>query len=150
MKALIYHGPGKKGWEEKPKPVIHLTRRFVGPVNEDLHEMEDEQHVHRLRGEVVNPAQQPAAGHFVLDIIDAFPGRLRTGAVSHPEKNPGNKLDGERESERAAPNIAPARAAWHIFIEGFVKEFFVAGPVVQPGKQRVHAGVFFACPAWKF
>ncbi len=22
MKALVYHGPGKRGWEEKPKPVI--------------------------------------------------------------------------------------------------------------------------------
>src|SRR5665213_3971710 len=22
MKALVYHGPGKKSWEEKPKPVI--------------------------------------------------------------------------------------------------------------------------------
>ena len=22
MKALIYHGPGNKAWEEKPKPVI--------------------------------------------------------------------------------------------------------------------------------
>ena len=22
MKALVYHGPGKKAWEEKPKPVI--------------------------------------------------------------------------------------------------------------------------------
>jgi len=22
MKALVYHGPGKRGWEEKPKPTI--------------------------------------------------------------------------------------------------------------------------------
>ena len=22
MKALVYHGPGKRSWEEKPKPVI--------------------------------------------------------------------------------------------------------------------------------
>ena len=22
MKALVYHGPGKKAWEEKPKPVL--------------------------------------------------------------------------------------------------------------------------------
>ena len=22
MKALVYHGPGKKAWEEKPKPII--------------------------------------------------------------------------------------------------------------------------------
>ena len=22
MKALVYHGPGKKAWEEKPKPSI--------------------------------------------------------------------------------------------------------------------------------
>ena len=22
MKALVYHGPGKKSWEEKPKPTI--------------------------------------------------------------------------------------------------------------------------------
>jgi hypothetical protein len=34
MKALVYHGPGKRAWEEKPRPVItdaivlHLTREF--------------------------------------------------------------------------------------------------------------------------
>ena len=22
MKALVYHGPGKKSWEERPKPVL--------------------------------------------------------------------------------------------------------------------------------
>jgi alcohol dehydrogenase len=22
MKALVYHGPGKRNWEEKPKPTI--------------------------------------------------------------------------------------------------------------------------------
>ena len=22
MKALVYHGPGKKAWEEKPRPVV--------------------------------------------------------------------------------------------------------------------------------
>jgi molecular chaperone GrpE (heat shock protein) len=28
MEALVYHGPGKRAWEEKPKPII----------NHDLHE----------------------------------------------------------------------------------------------------------------
>ena len=22
MKALVYHGPGKRSWEEKPKPAV--------------------------------------------------------------------------------------------------------------------------------
>jgi len=25
MKALVYHGPGKRVWEEKPKPAIQDT-----------------------------------------------------------------------------------------------------------------------------
>jgi alcohol dehydrogenase len=29
MKALVYHGPGKKAWEEKPKPVIKETTDAV-------------------------------------------------------------------------------------------------------------------------
>ena len=27
MKALVYHGLGKKAWEEKPKPIINKTNR---------------------------------------------------------------------------------------------------------------------------
>ncbi len=25
MKALVYHGPGQKSWEEKPKPVLQAA-----------------------------------------------------------------------------------------------------------------------------
>ena len=29
MKALVYHGTGKKAWEEKPKPIINKTTDAV-------------------------------------------------------------------------------------------------------------------------
>jgi alcohol dehydrogenase len=25
MKALVYHGPGKRAWEEKPKPALQAA-----------------------------------------------------------------------------------------------------------------------------
>ena len=62
--------------QKEAKPVIHFARGFVSAVDHHLHEMEHQQHVHGLGGEVVQPAQQPAACHLVLDVIDAFPGGL--------------------------------------------------------------------------
>lgn len=45
MKALVYHGPGKKSWEEKPKPVIKETTDAIVKISKtticgtDLHIM---------------------------------------------------------------------------------------------------------------
>ena len=93
--------------QQDTKPVVHLTRRLVRAVDHDLHQVQQQQHRHELRRPVVNAAQQPAAGHLVLDVVDRLPRVAGAGAVAHPQKHAGDELYEDGERERAAPDVAP-------------------------------------------
>jgi len=134
--------------QDDADPKIHLARSSVSTVDHDLHEVEDEQDIHHRGRVMMDPAQQPTAVHFVLDVINAFPGRLGTGAVSHPKKKPGDKLHGQAKHQGAAPDITPPRSAWHPFIECRMHELFITRATVQPTEEYLHAtGIFLATPA---
>src|ERR1043166_3145216 len=97
---------------------------------------------------MMEPAQKPAATHFVLDVINAFPRRLRARAVGHPQKNSRDELDEEREGERAAPDITPARSTRNIFEQRLSGQVNDPRAFVEPGNERFHAtGIFSAWPA---
>ena len=110
---------------------------------------------------MVQAAQEPAAFHHVLDVINALPCCLRTWGISHPEKSASDELHHEREGEGAAPNVTPASAAGNVFVERVVADFPAASALVEPIEQALHAntpgfasfhatGIFSAGPAWKF
>src|SRR4051812_16437927 len=101
---------------------------------------------------MMDAAQKPSAPHFVLNVIDTFPGGLRTGAVAHPKKKSRDELDREREDERAAPRVAPARAAGDGLEEHGVEHAAIAGAMVEPvPKGLCHVrGILSAVPAAKF
>ncbi len=67
-----------------------------------------QEHVGRV---VVDRPQQPAAGDLVLQEVDALPGGLCAGAVVHPEKEAGDRLDAEGEQDGARQDLAAARPA---------------------------------------
>src|SRR4051812_28520492 len=81
---------------------------------------------------MVNASQQPAAGHFVLDVIDAFERGSAAGAVGHPQENASDCLRREREDENAAGDIPEARAAENALEERIVHEAAVAGSMIEP------------------
>ena len=126
--------------EQEAGPEVELARGFVGAVNEHLEQMQRKEDGHYLRGVMVQPAQEPATRHLELDVEDAFPRRLRAGAVGHPQEDAGDDLDGEREGERAAPDVTPARAAGDVFVERLLRELAVAGAGINPVEQRFHPG----------
>ena len=137
--------------EAEAEPEVDFARGFVGPVDDHLHQVQDEQDVHHRGSEVVNAAQQPAASHLVLDVINAFPCRLRTRAVGHPEKKPGDELDGEAKDQRAAPDVTPARAARDVFVKRILDDAPITSAAIEPVEQPVHhAGIFSLSPARKF
>src|SRR6185503_13628223 len=137
--------------QEKSEPKINLTRRLVRTVDDDLQEVQDQQHVHRLRRIVMQTAQQPAAQHFILDVINAFPGGVGTRAVGHPEENSGYELNGQRENQRAAPDIAPARTPRDIFVQRSIKNLPIARALVKPVGNAFHTtGIFSLWPARYF
>ena len=94
--------------------------------------MQHQQHRHRLRDEVVQPAQKPAAQHLVLDVVHAFPRRLRTGAVRQPQEHARDELHHEEERQRAAPHVAPARPAGNVFEQNLVQQSLIAGARIEP------------------
>ena len=58
------------------------------------------------------------------------------GAVVHPQKDARDELHDDRESERAAPHVSPARAAGDVFVKCALHELAEAGAVVEPVEER--------------
>jgi alcohol dehydrogenase len=67
MKALVYHGPGKKNWEEKPKPVIkEATDAIVRILKTTICGTD----LHIMKGDVPTVAEGRIIGHEGVGIID--------------------------------------------------------------------------------
>ena len=67
MKALVYHGPGKKSWEEKPKPVIKEPTDAVVRILKTTICGTD---LHILKGDVPTVTEGRIIGHEGVGIID--------------------------------------------------------------------------------
>ena len=66
-----HHQPHQK----QSEPPVDLAGRTVGTRDHHLYEMEDQQHDHGVGGVVMQPPDEPAQLHLVLDEVDALPGR---------------------------------------------------------------------------
>jgi alcohol dehydrogenase len=67
MKALVYHGPGKKSWEEKPKPTITLpTDAIVKVVKTTICGTD----LHIMKGDLPAVTDGRIIGHEGVGIID--------------------------------------------------------------------------------
>lgn len=67
MKALVYHGPGKKAWEEKPKPIIiEPTDVIVKILNTTICGTD----LHIVKGDVPSVETGRTLGHEGVGIIE--------------------------------------------------------------------------------
>ena len=117
--------------QDQPEPEVDLARGPVGAVDHDLHQMQRQEHDHRLCHHMMNAADKPAASHLVLNEVDAFPGGLGAGRVARPEHEPCDHLRDEGENQRTAPDIPPAGSARHAFVERLMHHGPIAGAVVE-------------------
>ena len=67
MKALVYHGPGKRSWEEKPKPAIKETSDAVVKITRTTICGTD---LHILKGDVPSAGNGRILGHEAVGIVD--------------------------------------------------------------------------------
>src|SRR5271154_118417 len=67
MKALVYHGPGKKSWEEKPKPTIKESTDAVVKILKTTICGTD---LHIMKGDLPEVADGRIIGHEGVGIID--------------------------------------------------------------------------------
>lgn len=67
MKALVYHGPGKKSWEEKPRPVIKEPTDAVVKILKTTICGTD---LHILKGDVPTVTEGRIIGHEGVGIIE--------------------------------------------------------------------------------
>ncbi len=67
MKALVYHGPGKKSWEEKPKPVIQQPTDVIVRVTRTTICGTD---LHILKGDVPEVTEGRILGHEGVGIVE--------------------------------------------------------------------------------
>lgn len=67
MKALVYHGPGKKSWEEKPQPgIIHPTDAVVKMLKTTICGTD----LHILKGDVPAVTDGRILGHEGVGIVE--------------------------------------------------------------------------------
>jgi alcohol dehydrogenase len=67
MKALVYHGPGKKGWEEKPKPSVKAPTDAIVKVLRTTICGTD---LHILKGDVPAVTDGRILGHEGVGVVD--------------------------------------------------------------------------------
>ncbi len=67
MKALVYHGPGKKAWEEKPKPIIQEPTDAIVKILKTTICGTD---LHIMKGDVPAVTDGRIIGHEGVGIID--------------------------------------------------------------------------------
>ena len=68
MKALVYHAPGKKAWEEKPVPVIIKTTDAIVKILKTTICGTD---LHIMKGDVPTVSDGRIIGHEGVGIIDS-------------------------------------------------------------------------------
>ena len=67
MKALVYHGPGKKAWEERPKPVVKESTDAVVKILKTTICGTD---LHIMKGDIPTVTDGRIIGHEGVGIID--------------------------------------------------------------------------------
>jgi alcohol dehydrogenase len=67
MKALVYHGPGKKSWEEKPKPTIQHASDAIVRITKTTICGTD---LHILKGDVPEVTDGRILGHEGVGVIE--------------------------------------------------------------------------------
>ncbi|HTL07717.1 MAG TPA: alcohol dehydrogenase catalytic domain-containing protein, partial [Chitinophagaceae bacterium] len=67
MKALVYHGPGKKSWEEKPRPTIQHPADAIVRITKTTICGTD---LHILKGDVPEVTDGRILGHEGVGIIE--------------------------------------------------------------------------------
>ena len=67
MKALVYHGPGKKSWEEKPKPILIKPTDAIVKINKTTICGTD---LHILKGDVPEVTDGRILGHEGVGTIE--------------------------------------------------------------------------------
>jgi len=67
MKALVYHGPGKRGWEEKPKPTIKNSTDAIIRITKTTICGTD---LHIMKGDVPEVIEGLILGHEGVGVIE--------------------------------------------------------------------------------
>src|SRR5512133_3321846 len=67
MKALVYHGPGKRAWEEKPEPAIQKPTDAIVRIERTTICGTD---LHILKGDVPAVTDGRILGHEGLGVVD--------------------------------------------------------------------------------
>ena len=80
MKALVYHGPGKRSWEEKPKPVIKEPTDAIVKIAKTTICGTD---LHILKGDVSTVTDGRILGHEGVGIIE----EVGTGVTNFKKGN---------------------------------------------------------------
>ena len=100
--------PKRKQQQKDAHDPGQLAGILVGPVQEDLGQMRQDQDHHARAGVVVQGAEEPAQRLLVIQKQQAFIGLVGGRHVHQRQADPGDNLDHEERERGAAENVPPA------------------------------------------
>ena len=124
--------------EGKTEPEIEFTRSRIGAVYNHLHQVQDQQDNHELRSPVMNSPQPVTTLHVLLKVMNAFPCRVCTRTVEHPEHDPCDELDHDGKGQGAAPDITPAGPSRDILKKSLTSDPPDTGTIINPVQKVLH------------
>ncbi len=139
--------PQRHQQEKDPDDPGELSRKFVGPEQEDLHHVNEDDRDHEVRPPPVQCADEPAESHVVVEGLQAAPGFRGRWNIDEGEQNSGDDLQHEDGERGAAEHIKPARGIpWDRMLHGFANRRRQLQAPVEPfpdlGNHAWHGGFF--------
>jgi hypothetical protein len=95
--------------QEDPDYPGELSRELVGPEQEDLHHVNEDDRNHEVGAPPVQRADEPPKGHFVVQGLQTIPGFCCGRHVDERQENSGRKLQQKDDQRSTAEHVPPAR-----------------------------------------
>jgi hypothetical protein len=126
------HAQGHEQKKHSQDP-SQLSRKLVGPEEEDLNHVDENDGDHEIGCPTMEGSNEPAQRDLVIQCLEAAVCLAGARYVDEGQKNAGDDLQTERGESRAAEHIKPAgRLAWNRMLHRFANDFSDLQAMVEP------------------
>ena len=109
MKALVYHGPGLRSWDEVPDPMLQAPGDVIVKIDSSTICGTD---LHILKGDVPEVTPGTILGHEGIGtVVETGPVSRRSRSETGCSSRASLRADGAASARKAATGFAPAAAA---------------------------------------
>jgi hypothetical protein len=118
--------------QQQPDDPVQLARLAVAAEEHDPDQVQHRRDDDHRRAPMVQPTEERAAAHALLDEAHAVPRVIRRRRVVERQRDAGDHLHAEAEEQHAPEREPPRRARRQRLLEQVAAERAEAGAVVEP------------------